>query len=318
MVTESIIRSLPLSVSPGTPWLMSIEEQGGESIEADSEVTAELEMLPDSALDATDSHQVVRAFFPPVGIDYNDADENADHEDRPDPDGKSKLDQVADALQGLRGELSDVRTLTAKLEAEVGNNENIINVLANEVESTRMKQTNTEELLGLCLSEIEKLKSQMIEARDESAVSKSARDPATRDPATNGSMHAAPVTTVNDADDEPGVSGADGAPAAGNLMRALVVRNCSTTKSYPLDADAVSLGSSPDNDIRLASSYVSRHHAKFVNSGTDCVLKDLDSTNGTYVNSRRVKRYVLRNGDWIAIGKHRFEFVEHDSMKRDS
>ncbi|NNE60455.1 MAG: FHA domain-containing protein [Woeseia sp.] len=292
---------------------MSIEEQGGEPVEVDAEVTAELEMLPDSALDVTDSHQVVRPIFPPVGVDCSDADKKADHGDRPDPDGKSKLGQVADALQCLRGELSDVRTLTEKLEAEVGSNENIINALANEVESTRMKQTNTEELLGLCLSEIEKLKSQMIEAQDEPAVSKSARAPA-----TNGSMRAAPETPVNDADDEPRVSSADGAPAAGNSMRALVVRNCSTTKSYPLDSGTVSLGSSPDNDIRLGSSYVSRHHAKFVNSGTDCVLKDLDSTNGTYVNSRRVKRYVLRNGDWIAIGKHRFEFVEHDSMKRDS
>jgi hypothetical protein len=95
----------------------------------------------------------------------------------------------------------------------------------------------------------------------------------------------------------------------------------------PIDGDAsgqcaiktglLSLGSSPDNDIQIESDFISRHHAQIVSNSADSILKDLNSTNGTYVNSRRIKRHALRNGDSITVGKHRFRYVKKNLGSRE-
>jgi hypothetical protein len=77
------------------------------------------------------------------------------------------------------------------------------------------------------------------------------------------------------------------------------------------------LGSSPDNDIQIDSGFISRHHAQIVSNSVDSILRDLNSTNGTYVNSKRIKRHALRNGDSITVGKHRFRYVKKNLGPRD-
>jgi len=81
----------------------------------------------------------------------------------------------------------------------------------------------------------------------------------------------------------------------------------------PIDGDA----SSPDNDIQIESDFISRHHAQIVSNSADSILKDLNSTNGTYVNSRQIKRHALRNGDSITVGKHRFRYVKKNLGSRE-
>jgi hypothetical protein len=80
---------------------------------------------------------------------------------------------------------------------------------------------------------------------------------------------------------------------------------------YVIGPGRVTLGASSDNDIQLKSSFISRHHAQFVNSSADCILGDLNSTNGTYVNSSRIKRHALRDGDSVTVGNLRFKFATH-------
>lgn len=79
---------------------------------------------------------------------------------------------------------------------------------------------------------------------------------------------------------------------------------------HPINTRWLSLGSSADNDIRINSDFTSPHHARIVSNATTCVLEDLNSTNGTYVNSKRIRKRALRNGDWLMIGKHRFQYVK--------
>lgn len=67
------------------------------------------------------------------------------------------------------------------------------------------------------------------------------------------------------------------------------------------------------NNISIDSSAVSRCHAMVVNIEGACVLIDLNSTNGTFVNFRRVQQQVLKDNDIIAIGKHRFKFLAGES-----
>ena len=97
----------------------------------------------------------------------------------------------------------------------------------------------------------------------------------------------------------------------------LVPINGSAAKGHPLRTGRLSLGSSSDNDIQIKSNFISAHHAQIISSLTGFILRDLNSTNGTYVNSKRIKRYALRNGDSITIGSHRFKFIEKHMSTAD-
>jgi len=81
-------------------------------------------------------------------------------------------------------------------------------------------------------------------------------------------------------------------------------------ESHLLSNGVVIVGNSRDCDIQIQSQFISRHHAQLVNTDKGCVLGDLNSTNGTFVNSRRINKRVLRAGDVVTIGKHRFRFEE--------
>ncbi len=97
----------------------------------------------------------------------------------------------------------------------------------------------------------------------------------------------------------------------------LVPLNGKASSEHPIGTGRLSLGSSPDNDIRIKSEFISRHHAQIVSSSTNSILRDLNSTNGTYVNSKRIKRHALRNGDSITIGRNRFKYVEQNPGSSD-
>ncbi len=73
------------------------------------------------------------------------------------------------------------------------------------------------------------------------------------------------------------------------------------------------IGRSDHNDIPLSSRFVSRHHALLVRHGNSTFLMDLNSTNGTFVNSRRVSNHVLVHDDVITIGHHKIKFRDTDA-----
>lgn len=70
------------------------------------------------------------------------------------------------------------------------------------------------------------------------------------------------------------------------------------------------IGRGPDNDLRIDTKFISRHHAVIVVAPAQTLLEDLRSTNGIMVNGRRVTRAVLRDGDLVHIGKTRFRYVQ--------
>ncbi len=80
--------------------------------------------------------------------------------------------------------------------------------------------------------------------------------------------------------------------------------------TYVVGDGLVTIGSDPDSDIRIKSKFISRRHAQLLNNGGSCVLDDLDSTNGTFINARRVNKRLLRAGDIVTIGKHRFRYEQ--------
>ena len=70
------------------------------------------------------------------------------------------------------------------------------------------------------------------------------------------------------------------------------------------------IGRSEHNDISINSRFISRHHALLARNGGVTLLMDLNSTNGTFVNAKRVSNQVLRHNDVITVGHHRIKF--HD------
>ena len=68
------------------------------------------------------------------------------------------------------------------------------------------------------------------------------------------------------------------------------------------DVASVTIGRALDNDVILDDASVSRHHARLVSREGHWQLEDLDSTRGTFVNSRRVGSGYLRRGDEIRLG----------------
>jgi pSer/pThr/pTyr-binding forkhead associated (FHA) protein len=70
----------------------------------------------------------------------------------------------------------------------------------------------------------------------------------------------------------------------------------------------ISLGRARANDVVLDDVAVSSQHCRIRPEGDRFVLQDLESTNGTRVNDRRVKKHMLAEGDVIQIGETRLEF----------
>lgn len=81
-------------------------------------------------------------------------------------------------------------------------------------------------------------------------------------------------------------------------------------KHVPLRKQRTTLGRLPDNDIVLENMVVSGHHCAFELEGVaDVVVEDLHSTNGTYINGKMIKRQQLCDGDVLAIGNFRIQYV---------
>jgi predicted component of type VI protein secretion system len=75
-------------------------------------------------------------------------------------------------------------------------------------------------------------------------------------------------------------------------------------KEVLLDKPAFALGRKPDNDIVLDNPAVSGHHCKFYESGGTWFVEDLNSTNGTFVNGKKVLKAGLKPGDAVTLVKY--------------
>ena len=73
---------------------------------------------------------------------------------------------------------------------------------------------------------------------------------------------------------------------------------------YNMTKERYTIGRLPDNDVRIDNPAVSGHHSLIINILNDSFLEDLNSTNGTFINDKRVARAVLNNNDEVHIGKH--------------
>ena len=95
-----------------------------------------------------------------------------------------------------------------------------------------------------------------------------------------------------------------------------VTRDGETVKELSFDQPRMLVGRSEHNDIAIPSRFVSRHHMLLVRHGSSTFLMDLNSSNGTFVNSRRVSNSVLKHDDVISVGEHRIKFCDPNATIR--
>lgn len=94
----------------------------------------------------------------------------------------------------------------------------------------------------------------------------------------------------------------------------VVVRGVGTGNKILLNRPQITIGRADDADVRLAKAGVSRQHAVIRPLSDDRFeIADLNSTNGTYVNSQRIEVATLKDQDLIAIGESRMKFIAANS-----
>jgi len=94
----------------------------------------------------------------------------------------------------------------------------------------------------------------------------------------------------------------------GWTVKLRVAQGAEPGREYPITLVPVTLGRDALSGISFPDPKMSRQHAALLNQGSDFILKDLGSTNGTFLNDKRIKQAVLINGDQIRLGNTVFEF----------
>ena len=74
-------------------------------------------------------------------------------------------------------------------------------------------------------------------------------------------------------------------------------------RAHELNVDRTTIGRVEDNTFQIAESSVSSHHCEVLLRGSDVVIKDLNSTNGTFINGEQITERVLKPGQTLRLGQ---------------
>jgi general secretion pathway protein A len=99
--------------------------------------------------------------------------------------------------------------------------------------------------------------------------------------------------------------------AAGQAVgRILLASEGKTVLERELKPGRLVIGRTADNDLQIDSKFISRHHCQIVTQADSCLIEDLNSTNGIFVQSKRVRRYNLNDGDVVQVGQHEIMYID--------
>ncbi|RLA26941.1 MAG: hypothetical protein DRR15_19095 [Gammaproteobacteria bacterium] len=101
------------------------------------------------------------------------------------------------------------------------------------------------------------------------------------------------------------------------MARLILSMNGQNMAEYNMSKERYTIGRLPDNDVRIDNPTVSGHHSLIINILNDSFLEDLNSTNGTYVNGKLIKKHALQHGDVVTVGKHQLRYVDADNEQNE-
>ena len=102
------------------------------------------------------------------------------------------------------------------------------------------------------------------------------------------------------------------------MARLILSLDGQTLAEYNMTKERYTIGRLPDNDIRIDNAAVSGHHSLIINILNDSFLEDLNSTNGTYVNGKLIKKHALQHGDVITVGHHQLRYGDDQAEEAQS
>ncbi len=89
-------------------------------------------------------------------------------------------------------------------------------------------------------------------------------------------------------------------------------------KEIPLTKERMTIGRKASNDIQIDNLAISGEHAAVVTILNDSFLEDLNSTNGTLVNSQPAKKHFLKNNDVIELGKYKLKYLAEQVQQAEA
>ncbi|MEO7207258.1 MAG: AAA family ATPase [Steroidobacteraceae bacterium] len=92
--------------------------------------------------------------------------------------------------------------------------------------------------------------------------------------------------------------------------RILLASEGKTVVERELKPGRLVIGRTSDNDLQIDSKFISRHHCQIVTQQDSCLIEDLNSTNGIFVQSKRVRRHNLNDGDVVQVGQHEIMYID--------
>jgi len=102
------------------------------------------------------------------------------------------------------------------------------------------------------------------------------------------------------------------------MLRIILKFNSTVIKELKIDQDEIIIGRDSDNDVQIDNVAVSREHAKIIRGQNYYLIEDLNSTNGTFVNGKKINKKYLKEDDEISIGKHSLQIIleEHPAIRK--
>jgi len=85
--------------------------------------------------------------------------------------------------------------------------------------------------------------------------------------------------------------------------------NNAVLKTIETDKEVITIGRNVKNDIQIDNLSVSKQHARIVKHQGKYFVEDMKSTNGTYLNEKKITKEKLTNNDIITIGKHTLQAI---------
>ncbi len=100
------------------------------------------------------------------------------------------------------------------------------------------------------------------------------------------------------------------------MAKLLLKFNAAVIQEIDLEGKPVTVGRKGDNQIVIDNLAVSSHHCRITFEDGHYYIQDLGSTNGTYVNSQRIEKEILRPGDMVGVAKHSLVFLDETAAPK--
>ena len=278
----------------------------------DNDPTEELQILPGRMMEPDEDTQTAD---PICAANHAFENEHLDAELREASDRVSELSSElrsrTETMKSIQRELDGLRDFSEFLEKEVESGKGAISDVTDGLVSVRTQQNDVSEQLRRREQQITVLRDKLANkdafieelARRVDIADFSDRQDHLDSQQVNGDLQ----TDHADASEH---AACQNGQAQLNRLRMLVARHDKKMTMYPVLAGGISVGTSPENDVQLEDAFVSYRHARITETSAGCLLKDLNSSNGTWINQRRIRWQVLRDGDLIDFGPLRFEFID--------